>query len=94
MGVGEKHSARGKTIDIRGLRLGVTAQTANPIVEVIYGDQQNVGLFAVAYRYAVRQRGQRPTIENSTAIFTTSDRFLIIRLLFSVCLKHARLTDI
>ena len=43
MGVGEQHAAGRQPIDIRCLRLRMSAEATNPIVEIIDGDEQHVG---------------------------------------------------
>ena len=42
MGVGEKGSTCSKGIDVRRFDLGVAAEAAGPIVEIIDADEQNV----------------------------------------------------
>lgn len=43
MGVGEQHAGGRQSIDMRRLRLRMTAEAANPVIQVIHGDEQNVG---------------------------------------------------
>ena len=43
MGVGEGDAHFGKTVDVGSLGLGVAAEVANPVVEVIDGDEEDVG---------------------------------------------------
>ena len=43
MGIIKKHTTGSQSIDIRCLRLGVTTQATDPIIEIIDGDQQNIG---------------------------------------------------
>lgn len=43
MGVGKKGAAFGKGIDVRGLDHGVPAKAADPVVEVVNGDENDVG---------------------------------------------------
>ena len=43
MGVVESNSAAGQLIDVRRLGLGVPSQTTNPVIEVVDGDEQDVG---------------------------------------------------
>ena len=42
MGVREEHAPRRETIDIRCLRLWVSAEAADPIVEVVDGNEEDV----------------------------------------------------
>ena len=42
--VGEQDATLGEAIDVRCLRVGVSAKAAHPIVEVVDRDQQHVGL--------------------------------------------------
>jgi hypothetical protein len=44
MGVGEKHTALCETIDVGGFGLRMAPETANPVVEVVDGDEEDVGL--------------------------------------------------
>lgn len=44
MSVGEQDSLGGKAIDVRSERLWVAIEAADPIVEVINGDEKNIGL--------------------------------------------------
>ena len=44
MGVGEEHPGGGQAVEVRGLGLRMTAQRADPVVQVIDGDEQHVRL--------------------------------------------------
>ena len=44
MGLFKKDAALGKRIDIRGLGLWMATQTSDPVIEVIYCDEQNIRL--------------------------------------------------
>jgi len=44
MGIGEQRAPRRESIDVGRMRLGMPAQAAHPVVEVVHGDQQYVGL--------------------------------------------------
>ena len=44
MSIGKKHSTLGQSIDVRRTRLRVTIQATNPVVEVIDGDKEYIGL--------------------------------------------------
>ena len=43
MCTGKDRSVPGERIDIRGLRLGMSVETADPVVLVVDGDEQDVG---------------------------------------------------
>ena len=43
MGIIKKHTPGSQSVDIRSLSLGVTTQATDPIIEIIDGDQQNIG---------------------------------------------------
>ncbi len=43
MGVREEHATRRETIDVRCVRLWVPAKTANPVIQVIHRDEQDIG---------------------------------------------------
>jgi len=43
MGIIKKHTPGSQSVDIRSLSLGVSTQATDPIVEIIDGDQQNIG---------------------------------------------------
>ena len=40
--VGEEHAPIGKAVDVRRLRLRVAAQAADPVVQVVNGDEEDV----------------------------------------------------
>ena len=42
MGVREKHSPRCQAIDMRSFRLGMPAENADPVVEVVNSDEQYI----------------------------------------------------
>ncbi len=44
MGLFKKDAALGKRIYIRGLGLWMATQTSDPVIEVVYGDEQHVGV--------------------------------------------------
>ncbi len=44
MGLFKKDAALGKRIDIRGLGLWMATQTSDPVIKVIYCDEQHVGV--------------------------------------------------
>jgi hypothetical protein len=56
--LGEEHSTLRETIEIRGDGLGMALETAQPIVEIVNGDEEDVG--------ALRSGGQerKATSEN------------------------------
>ena len=43
MGIIKKHTTGSQSVDIRSLSLGVSTQATNPIIEIIDGDEQNIG---------------------------------------------------
>ena len=45
MSVGEEDASFGETIDIRGEGLRVASHTADPVVEIINSDEEDVGVF-------------------------------------------------
>lgn len=45
MGVREKNPVRGKTVKVRSQGLGMTSHAANPIVEIVDGDKENIWFF-------------------------------------------------
>ena len=45
MRVGEQHAPLRQPINVRRLHLRIPAETADPIVQVINGDEQDVGAF-------------------------------------------------
>ena len=44
MGLLKKHATFGKGIYVWCLSLRVTAEAADPVIEVVYGDEQHVGV--------------------------------------------------
>ena len=48
MGVAEEHAPRGETIEIGGLCLRVATQAADPVVQIVDRDEQDVGLLLLA----------------------------------------------
>jgi hypothetical protein len=47
MGVGEKHPAVSKSIDVRGIRLRVPAKAPHPVIQVIHCDEQDIRLMRI-----------------------------------------------
>ncbi len=45
MGVGKQRAPRGKPVEVGSLYLRVPAQTADPIIQVIDGDEEDIGFF-------------------------------------------------
>ena len=43
MGLLKKYAALCEGIDIRSLGLWMTTQTSDPVIEVVYGDEEHVG---------------------------------------------------
>jgi len=44
VGVGEEDATFGEGVDVRGLHLGMALQAPDPIVEIVDGDEEDVGL--------------------------------------------------
>jgi len=44
VGIGEDSSSGGQSIHVGGLDLGMASKEANPVVQVIYGDKEDVRL--------------------------------------------------
>src|SRR5437867_689938 len=44
MGIGEECAAFGETVHVGRLCLGMAAEAADPVIEVVDGDEENVGL--------------------------------------------------
>ena len=55
MGLFKKDAALGKRIDIRGLGLWMATQTSDPVIEVIYCDEEHIWPFS---REAADRRDQ------------------------------------
>ena len=50
MGVGKKHPAFGQRVNIRCLYLRMTLEASHPVIEIINGDEENIGFaFAAAF---------------------------------------------
>lgn len=45
MCIRKEYPARRQAVDIGRARLGMPIQAANPVIQVIHGDKQDVGLF-------------------------------------------------
>lgn len=43
MRVAEQHASRSKSVDVRGERLRVSLQTADPVVQIVNSDHQHIG---------------------------------------------------
>ena len=43
VGVCEHHAAGGERVDIRGFRLGMSAEYTDPVVKIVYRDEQDIG---------------------------------------------------
>ena len=41
---GEAHAACGQGVDVRGGRLGIAAKVVDPVVEVVHGNEEDIGL--------------------------------------------------
>ena len=54
MSVGKQDSAPGQACNMWRLRAAITAQTFNPVVEIINSDKQNVGLIRRQCRAAAK----------------------------------------
>ena len=44
MGLFKKHAALGKGIDVWCLSLRVSTEATDPVIQVVYGDEQHVGV--------------------------------------------------
>ena len=44
MGLFKEHAALGKGIDVWCLSLRVSTEATDPVIEVVYGDEQHVGV--------------------------------------------------
>ena len=44
MGLLKKHTPFSERVDIWGLGLWMATQTSDPVIEVVYGDEQHVGV--------------------------------------------------
>ena len=44
MGVGKEHATLGQPVDVGGLGLGMTLHATDPVVQVVDGDEEGVGL--------------------------------------------------
>ena len=44
MGIGEKSPALGEAVEIRRDRLRITAHAANPVIQIIHRNEEDVGL--------------------------------------------------
>jgi hypothetical protein len=72
MGVIKKHTPGSQPVDIRSLSLGVTTQATDPIIEIINGDQQNIGpalphllIGKQASRQAYKCKGEKTSFNHS-----------------------------
>ena len=59
MGVSEEHAARGQPIEIRRDRLGVPAETADPVVEIVHRNEEDIGLVRCGCRNDEPGNGQK-----------------------------------
>ena len=46
MGIGEKSPALGEAVEIRRDRLRITAHAANPVIQIIHRNEEDVGLLS------------------------------------------------
>ena len=44
MGIGKQSSPRRQLVEVRGLDLRMATQATNPIIQIINGQKQNIGL--------------------------------------------------
>lgn len=44
MSIREQSAHRGQTVEIGGLGLGVASETADPIIQIVYRDEQDIRL--------------------------------------------------
>lgn len=45
MGIGKQRASLGKSIDVRCQSLRMASQTADPIIQVVDGNQEDIGAF-------------------------------------------------
>jgi hypothetical protein len=58
--IGEKHPARGKPVNVRGVnRAGITAQAADPVVHVIHRNEEDIGPGTGCVGLAAKERKER-----------------------------------
>ena len=50
----KEHSLSSKCVDVRRLRIRVPTETANPVVQIIYDDEDNIGTFLIRQRSVYR----------------------------------------
>ncbi len=62
--IGEQHAALRESVDVRRLHLQMPAETTDPIIQIINGDEQNAGLVERS-RVGGIQRSQRHQHERS-----------------------------
>lgn len=44
MGLFKEHAVLGECIDVRCLGLRMAAETTDPVIEVVYGNEQHIGV--------------------------------------------------
>ena len=57
MGIGKENSPRGQTVNVRGLRVRMAVEAPYPIIQIVYGDEKDVGLFC--FSIGKKRQGQR-----------------------------------
>ena len=61
MGIGEKNPALGKAVEIRRDRLRIAAHTANPVIQIIHCNEEDVGFFPENGRRQEQEQGEKET---------------------------------
>ena len=70
MGLFKKHTPFGERVDIRGLGLRVTTQTSDPVIQVIYCDEQYVRLRCSLSLPRPEEYETQDGLDNETSLHT------------------------
>jgi len=70
MGLFKKDAALGKRIDIRGLGLWMATQTSDPVIQVIYCDEQYVRLRRSLSLPSPQEYETQDGLDNETSLHT------------------------
>ena len=70
MGLLKKHTPFGERVDIRCLGLWMATQASYPVIEVVYGDEQNVRLRRSLSLPSPQEYETQDGLDNETSLHT------------------------
>jgi len=71
MGLFKKHTPFGERIDIRSLGLWMATQTSDPVIQIIYCDEQNIRLRCSLSLPSPEEYETQDGLDNETSLHTS-----------------------